>query len=196
MNRQSMILDKMIDNYKWSLSDDEGNFNNVREKLNFLMEYLKLNTLETELLCMEYKGEIEKLNGSLTGRQVKCIEFINLSIQKNDIKGAYRELYKFIESYNDLNDKPINIIERIVIKNVIYQIEASIERINKLNILDLLKQENIGKKFVDNKGNVWEVIGSLDLVLDNKQEERKSITDIYKENLFDIKFNDLSKNFV
>lgn len=132
-----MILEKLYNSCNWKIFQYEENYKILKKNLEFLKEYLNLNTLEIEILRSEFNGDIEKIQGSLTSRQVQCIELVNKSIQEYDIRRAYEELYNFIESYNDLNEIPLNIIERIFIKSAIIQIERVLEKELELRLMRL-----------------------------------------------------------
>lgn len=132
-----MILEKLYNSCNWKIFQYEENYKILKKNLEFLKEYLNLNTLEIEILRSEFNGDIEKVQGSLTSRQVQCIELVNKSIQEYDIRRAYEELYNFIESYNDLNEIPLNIIERIFIKSAIIQIERVLEKELELRLMRL-----------------------------------------------------------
>ena len=132
-----MILEKLYNSCNWKIFQYEENYKILKKNLEFLKEYLNLNTLEIEILRSEFNGDIEKVQGSLTSRQVQCIELVNKSIQEYDIRRAYEELYNFIESYNDLNEIPLNIIEKIFIKSAIIQIERVLEKELELRLMRL-----------------------------------------------------------
>lgn len=100
----------------------------IRESLQFLKDILQLDSLEDQIMLLEkYDNKDNKLSGFLTSRQMHCMLLINVNVQKRNVQGAYRELYDFIESYRNLLDKPIDMVEKIIIRNSIIQIESILQ---------------------------------------------------------------------
>ena len=52
------------------------------------------------------------------------MDAVTRNVQENNIQGAFHELIDMIISNNQLYDKPIDIIERVLISNAIIQIET------------------------------------------------------------------------
>jgi len=122
---RSALLSKITKASEWTTADDKNNYDVIKENLKFLKSDLKLVGLHNELMIIENETNKEKnLSGALNGRQMNCMLMINFNIQEKNVQGAYHELYDFIQSYNDIKDKPIDIVERIIINNSVIQIES------------------------------------------------------------------------
>ncbi|MDT8718224.1 hypothetical protein IAI10_16275 [Clostridium sp. 19966] len=112
----------LIDDIEWSSADNKSRYSSIKESINILN-----NTLELDLLEHTRNNE-NKLAGFLTERQKQCIFSFTYNINGKNAQGAYHELYDFIESCGMLDGKPIDIIEKIIIKNEIMQIENLMEK--------------------------------------------------------------------
>ena len=120
---RNALLSKVAKASEWSQANDKTNYEVIKENLKFLKSDLKLDRLEGEVYYLENNNDHNSLSGWLTARQMTCMATINSSIQEKNVQGAYHELYDFIQSYGDLRDKPIDVVERIIIRNSVIQIE-------------------------------------------------------------------------
>lgn len=123
MNRKE-ILSKITNGSEWALPEETKNYGVIKENLKYLKAQLKLSNLERELSVMYVESDTEKISGSITNRQMNCLDNITENVAQKNVQGAFHELFDFIESYKQLEDKPIDIVERIVIQNAIKQIES------------------------------------------------------------------------
>ncbi|NFL43168.1 toxin-antitoxin system HicB family antitoxin [Clostridium botulinum] len=123
MDRRS-ILEKIKNASEWGIADNTENYETINKNLNFLNETLDLGSVIDELMYLEYGKLDKKTYRYLTSRQMTCMQLINKEVLQKNVQGAYHELYDFIEAYRKLNDEPISMIERIIIKNSIIQIKS------------------------------------------------------------------------
>ena len=123
---RKIVLSNIIKGSEWSNADDRSKYSEIRENLKWLKCNLRLlDELYIEISESERNHNNDnKLIGWLSSRQMQCMENINADIQEKNVQGAYHELYDFIESYRNINDKKIDMVERIIIRNVIIQIES------------------------------------------------------------------------
>lgn len=119
-NRKN-LLEKISKGSEWSDANDTSNYEAIKGNLHYLKDNLDLDGLKFEIYRKENK-DYNNLSGYLTSRQVRCMEAIVDDVNERNVQGAYHELYDFIQSYNELNDKHIDIIEKIVIQIAITQI--------------------------------------------------------------------------
>lgn len=111
-SNRKLILSNISEGNYWTTEENTSNYLAIKENLKFLKETLRLGN--------------QSLSGCLTDRQLSCIRTINNNLQNKNVQGAYHELYDFIESYKQLNNQPINVVEKAIIYNVIDQIERLI----------------------------------------------------------------------
>lgn len=125
---RNYILSNISKSNQWWPAGNKANKDNypeIKENLDFLKKTLRLNNLEDQIMILERSENKEKmLSGFLTSRQMHCMSLINANVQEKNAQGAYHELYDFIESYKRLDNKPIDMVEKIIIRNAIIQIES------------------------------------------------------------------------
>jgi len=125
MQTRIFILSNIADASEWASADNTSNYAVIKENLQFLKNILRLNTLNVELMYLEADSKNNnELSGILTNRQMNCMLNISFNVQAKNVQGAFHELYDFIESYQMLEDKPIDTVEKIIIRISIIQIES------------------------------------------------------------------------
>lgn len=147
MDRKS-ILERIKVGSQWTFADNKENYQVIIENMNFLYDILNLGDIINDLINIEFENKKQgitepkkEITGWLTARQVKCIELISDNISKRNVQGAFHELYDFIESYKRLYDKPIDMVERIIISSSITQIRRTIEEESKNDKSEQRKRE-------------------------------------------------------
>lgn len=146
------VLARIVKEGDWAPADDTRNYEKIKENLIFLTSVLELDYLDHKVLELEMmlkanrtnEDDYNKLSGELTSRQISCMSEFNRNVQNGNVQGAFHELYNFIEGYRGgLYDKHINIIEKVTIRSLIFQI-YNMFKINKsrsevFNLLEKLK---------------------------------------------------------
>lgn len=131
MDRKSILL-KISEGSQWGPVEETKNYEVIKENLNYLKDVLILDNIEAEF------NNNGKLSGWITTRQENCFSLVCNDVKDRNIQGAFHEVHDFIESYRKLYDKPIDIIERIIIKNLISQIENLFEdKISKSEVFEI-----------------------------------------------------------
>lgn len=98
----------------------------IKEHLEYLKAVLKLDfeRKQKELDELYFKKDVEVIPAMITSRQMSCMDEVTRNVQENNIQGAFHELIDMIISNGQLYDKPIDIIERVLIRNALIQIET------------------------------------------------------------------------
>ncbi len=122
------LLNKVVQGSSWTFPDNTKNYKVIKENINYIKHKLCLDSLEKEIqLLINDVDNHDKLSHWITTRQRHLIFSIRNNVKNRNFQGAYHELYDFIEGMRGLPiDKPIDLIERIIIKDAIIQIEGII----------------------------------------------------------------------
>lgn len=110
----------------WGKPTDLKNYEAIKEHIEYLKVVLKLDfgRKQKELDELYFQKDVEVIPAIVTSRQMSCMDAVTRNVQENNIQGAFHELIDIIISNNQLYDKPIDIIERVLISNAIIQIET------------------------------------------------------------------------
>lgn len=110
----------------WGKPTDLKNYEAIKEHIEYLKVVLKLDfgRKQKELDELYFQKDVEVIPAIVTSRQMSCMDAVTRNVQENNIQGAFHELIDMIISNNQLYDKPIDIIERVLISNAIIQIET------------------------------------------------------------------------
>ena len=113
----------------WGKPTDLKNCQAIKEHIEYLKAVLKLDfeRKQKELDELYFKKDVEVIPAMITSRQMSCMDAVTRNVQENNVQGAFHELIDMIISNGQLYDKPIDIIERVLISNAIIQIETILQ---------------------------------------------------------------------
>ncbi|WP_160692590.1 hypothetical protein [Clostridium sp. C2-6-12] len=121
------VVERIPDEVRaWGKPTDLKNYEAIKEHIEYLKVVLKLDfeRKQKELDELYFQKDVEVIPAIVTSRQMSCMDAVTRNVQENNIQGAFHELIDMIISNNQLYDKPIDIIERVLISNAIIQIET------------------------------------------------------------------------
>jgi len=121
------VVERIPDEVRaWGKPTDLKNCEAIKEHIEYLKIVLKLDfeCKQKDLDELYFKKDVEVIPVMITSRQMSCMDAVTRNVKENNIQGAFHELIDMIESNGQLNDKPIDIIERVLISNAITQTET------------------------------------------------------------------------
>lgn len=121
------VLESVPDEIRaWGQPTELKNREAIKEHIECLKIVLKLDFehKQHELDELYFKKDTEIIPVRITSRQMSCMDEVTRNVKEKKLQGAFHELMDMIESNGQLNNKPIDIIERLLISNAITQIEA------------------------------------------------------------------------